>query len=161
MAERDQEAVARFIERFGSNLTDAGIPRLPARVFVALLASDSGRLTAAELAGQLQVSPAAVSGAVRYLTQVNLASREREPGTRRDVYRVFDDAWYEAALRREPLLRTWDLSLREGIEALGPETPAAARLAESLKFIEFLEAELPALLKRWAEHKATLRADRS
>ena len=33
-------------------------------------ATDSGRLTAAELAELLQISPAAVSGAVRYLTQV-------------------------------------------------------------------------------------------
>ena len=40
---------------------------MPARVFSALLATDSGRLTAAELAERLQISPAAVSGAVRYL----------------------------------------------------------------------------------------------
>ena len=49
---------------------------MPARVFAALLASDSGRLTSAELSALLKVSPAAVSGAVRYLAQVNLVSRE-------------------------------------------------------------------------------------
>ena len=57
---------------------------MPARVFAALLATDSGRLTAAELAELLQISPAAVSGAVRYLTQVGMVHREREPGSRRD-----------------------------------------------------------------------------
>ena len=53
---------------------------MPARVFVALLVSDDGRRTAAELAEMLKVSPAAISNAVRYLQQVRLAVREREPG---------------------------------------------------------------------------------
>jgi DNA-binding transcriptional regulator GbsR (MarR family) len=56
---------ARFIERFASVMEESGIPRMPARVFAALLATDSGRLTSSELAELLQVSPAAVSGAVR------------------------------------------------------------------------------------------------
>ena len=41
--------------------------RMPARAFAAILAADDGRRTAAELAELLEVSPAAVSGAVRYL----------------------------------------------------------------------------------------------
>ncbi|HWJ40778.1 MAG TPA: MarR family transcriptional regulator, partial [Candidatus Limnocylindrales bacterium] len=65
-----------FVERFASVLTESGFPRMPARVFAALLATDSGRLTAAELAALLHVSAAAISGAVSYLVQVNLASRE-------------------------------------------------------------------------------------
>ena len=36
---------ARFIERFASVLVESGVPRMPARVFAALLADDSGRLT--------------------------------------------------------------------------------------------------------------------
>jgi DNA-binding transcriptional regulator GbsR (MarR family) len=146
---RDEAAVQRFIEGFASALTDGGVPRMPARVFAALLATDSGRLTAAELAERLQVSPAAISGAVRYLTQVALVSREREPGSRRDHYRLLNDLWYEAALRREPLLTRWERSMREGMEALGPDTPAGARLAESMAFFEFLQEELPAVLERW------------
>jgi DNA-binding transcriptional regulator GbsR (MarR family) len=90
---RDPEAVSRFIERFASVLTESGVPRMPARVFIALLSSDSGRLTAAELAERVQASPAAIAGAVRYLLQVHLAIREREPGTRRDVFRLLDDSW--------------------------------------------------------------------
>ncbi|HEY7015122.1 MAG TPA: hypothetical protein VH480_20330, partial [Streptosporangiaceae bacterium] len=56
--ERNGTEVSRFVERFAAVLTEAGIPRMPARVFAALLATDSGRLTAAELAAQLQASPA-------------------------------------------------------------------------------------------------------
>jgi DNA-binding transcriptional regulator GbsR (MarR family) len=153
---RDPEAVQRFIERFASVLVEAGVPRMPARVFVALLATDSGRLTAAELAEILRVSPAAVSGAVRYLTQVNLVSREREPGSRRDQYHVYDDAWYEAVVRRERMMDRWTASMREGVDVLGRDTPAGARLAESVDFFEFVQEELPDLLDRWRKRKAEL-----
>jgi predicted ArsR family transcriptional regulator len=47
----------------------AGFPPMPARVFVALLIAEDGRLSAAELAERLRISPAAVSGAVRLLTR--------------------------------------------------------------------------------------------
>jgi predicted transcriptional regulator len=148
---RDAEAVSRFIERFASTLADAGMARMPARVFVALLASDAGRLSSAELSELLRVSPAAISGAVRYLTQVNLASREREPGSRRDYYRVHEDVWYDSAIHREQMLARWSASAAEGIEVLGRDTPAGARIARSLMFFEFLQAELPDLLERWRQ----------
>ena len=77
---RDPAAVRQFIERFASLLADSGMPRMPARIFVALLTADTSSLTADELAGLLQVSPAAVSGGVRYLVQVGLVSRETEAG---------------------------------------------------------------------------------
>jgi DNA-binding transcriptional regulator GbsR (MarR family) len=149
VSDRDPQAVARFVEGFVSTLVDGGVPRMPARAFTALLASDSGRLTAAELAERLQVSPAAVSGAVRYLLQVDLITRERPPGARRDEFAIGDDAWYEAVVRRERLLARWARAAQEGAEALGPGTPAGARMAETRAFFEFLERELPALLARW------------
>jgi predicted transcriptional regulator len=146
---RERAAVSRFVESFASAFVDAGVPRMPSRVFAAILASDAGRLTAAELSEQLRISPAAVSGAVRYLAQVDLVVRAREPGSRRDVYAVRDDAWYEAIVRRERLLDVWARAAREGVDALGRDTPAGARLAETLAFFEFLKAEMPALLERW------------
>ena len=146
-----------FIERFAAALVEAGVPRMPARAFVALLATDSGRLTAAELGEQLKVSPAAISGAVRYLVQVGLVTREREPGSRRDHYRVSADAWYESTVRREHLLVRWERGAREGIDVLGRDTPAGARMAETVAYFEFLQAELPALLARWQEVRTELR----
>ena len=157
--ERDQQAVLRFIERFGGVLADAGMARMPARVFAALLATDSGRLTAAELADVLAVSPAAISGAVRYLIQLNLAAREREPGSRRDHYRVVDDMWYQAALRRDQMIARWETAAREGVEVLGPGTPAGSRIAETLAYFEFVQEEMPGVLKRWHDRREALRAD--
>ena len=55
-------------------------------------------MTAAELGEVLAVSPASVSGAVRYLQQMRMIHREREPGSRRDVFVVADDAWHDMML---------------------------------------------------------------
>src|SRR6266581_5404771 len=128
-AERgEREGVGRFVERFASVLAEAGIPRMPARVFAALLATDSARLTAAELAALLQASPAAVSGGVRYLIGVGMVSREGEPGSRRHHYRVPDHVWDEVITGRDRLMTRWTAVLRDGIELVGRDTRAGARL---------------------------------
>jgi len=155
VTERDAEAVSKFIERFALVLAESGVPRMPARVFVALLASENGQLTAGELAEVLSVSPAAVSGAVRYLVQVHLVVREREPGSKRDHYRVRSNNWYESAMNRERLLTLWSEALLEGIDAVGPTTDAGERLRESVEFFEFLRVEIPVVLERWRSRNAT------
>ena len=153
-AQRDGHAVGPFIERFAAVLVEAGIPPMPARVFAALLVTDSGRLTAAELTELLGASPAAISGAVRYLEQVGMIGREREPGSRRDVYLLRNDLWYEMTLGREQVLTHWASAAQEGAEILGPLTPAGRRLADSHDFFVFVQQELPALLERWRARRA-------
>jgi DNA-binding transcriptional regulator GbsR (MarR family) len=153
---RDPVEVSRFIERFAQVLVDAGMPRIASRIFVALIATDSGRLTAGELADMLQASPAAISGGVRYLTQVNMISREREPGSRRDHYRVDDDVWYQMITQRDQVIVRWTASLREGAKALGDHTPAGARVAESVAFFEFMQQELREMTARWEARRLGL-----
>jgi predicted transcriptional regulator len=153
-AERDEHAVSPFIERFAAVLVEAGIPPMPARVFSALLVTDSGRLTAAELTELLGASPAAISGAVRYLEHVGMIGRERAPGSRRDVYLLRNDLWYEMTLGRDQVLTHWASAAREGAEILGPLTPAGRRLADSHDFFVFVQQELPALLERWRARQA-------
>ncbi|MER7043955.1 GbsR/MarR family transcriptional regulator [Streptomyces jumonjinensis] len=149
----DPEVVSAFVERFAGQLVEAGMARMPARIFAALLSSDSGVLTAAELGEQLKISPAAVSGAVRYLVQVNMVSREREPGSRRERYRVHSDQWYEALGNRDQMIKKWEDTLREGVGSLGADSAGGRRLAETLEFFQFLQKELPLLLDRWREHR--------
>jgi DNA-binding transcriptional regulator GbsR (MarR family) len=153
MAADDAGAVSRFVESFAAALVDAGVPRMPALVFVTLLATDSGGLTASELAERLQVSRAAISGGITYLDRVGLTTRERQPGTRRHRHVLQDPTWYEAVVRRERLLDRWISVTHDGIDALGSASPAGERLAESLAFFEFLRAEMPQLLQRWREQR--------
>ncbi|MGW7078760.1 GbsR/MarR family transcriptional regulator [Streptomyces sp. NPDC054866] len=155
-ARRDDEVVSRFVEQFAAQLVEAGMPRMPARIFAALLASDSGALTSAELGERLQVSPAAVSGAVRYLTQQHMVAREREPGSRRDIFRVHSNQWYEALANRDGILKRWESALRDGVTSLGADTPAGRRMAETLAFFEFVEDEIVGMLERWRVRRETL-----
>lgn len=158
-AERDDEAVRRYAEQFGNLLADTGWPRMAGRVFSAILASEDGRLTAAELAEQLQASPAAVSGAVNYLLQLRLATREREPGSRRDVYVIQDDSWYQTMMTEDQSLARWSVSLRKVLDASGEGTPAHRRVRLSLAFIDFISSEVKGLSERWVAHKAKLDAE--
>lgn len=148
---------ARFVERFGSALTAAGMQRLPSRVFAALLADDDGRMTAAELGEVLAVSPASVSGAVRSLQQMRMIHREREQGSRRDVYVVADDAWHDVMMNSANIYAPLTQTLREGVDQVGGRgTTAGDRLALSVAFLEFVTEEMQQLSDRWDKRRAEL-----
>ena len=92
---RDEEAVRRYVEHMAMILDDLGVPRMSARVLMTMMVSDAPSLTASDLADLLEVSPAAISGAVRYLLHVTLIARLPEPGSRSYRYYLPDDLWYE------------------------------------------------------------------
>ncbi|MET9470914.1 MarR family transcriptional regulator [Streptomyces sp. NBC_00562] len=137
-------------------MTEAGMQRMASRVFAALLADDDGSMTSAELSEQLQISPAAVSGAINYLTQVSMVGRERDPGSRRDRYRLHNEIWYATFASRDRVLTRWEHTLREGARTLGRDTPAGARLTETAEFFEFLQTELIGLMDRWRDYRKKL-----
>ena len=154
---RDQKAVLQFIERFAAVLDEAGMARMPARVFAALLATDSGRLTAAELAELLQVSPAAISGAVRTLVRMRLLGREREPGARADTYRVYDqDVWGVITAQRTELVGPFERLAHEGSVLLGPDTPGGRRMRETAEYYSFMRRKMAESLKEWQAYRQEL-----
>ncbi|MEU5215063.1 MarR family transcriptional regulator [Streptomyces sp. NPDC020807] len=157
MSSSSENGHDRFVERFAGEMTEAGMQRMAARVFAALLASETASMTSAELAEQLRVSPAAVSGAIRYLTQVSMVSRERDPGTRRERYVLHNELWYETFTRRDQILVRWEKVLRDGAETLGPDTAAGARTAETADFFAFLQTEMASIMERWRAHKQAQR----
>lgn len=152
---RDEEAVRRYVEHMAMILDDLGVPRMPARVLMTMMVSDAPSLTASDLADLLEVSPAAISGAVRYLLHVTLIARLPEPGSRSYRYYLPDDLWYEAAFTRRPMLMSIaDLS-DEGAKALGgAATPSGRRVEEMTRFYRFINQELDGLMDRWQKYKA-------
>ncbi|MDT0270106.1 MarR family transcriptional regulator [Streptomyces sp. DSM 44915] len=146
--------VAEFVERFAADLTAAGFQRMAARVFACLVVSRDGALSSAELAERLRISPAAISGAVRYLGQIHLISREREPGSRRERYRLHQSVWYEAMTQRDQTLKRWELTALTGADVVGRDTPAGRRLLETAAFMVFLEEQLDEIMERWHAHRA-------
>jgi predicted transcriptional regulator len=150
--EREQ-VLRRFVERFALVLTEVGLPRMTARVFAYALADDAERYTAAELASGLEVSPAAISGAVRQLVQLGYLARERLPGHRTDTYRIYDnDVWGSIIFQQDRVLARYEEVVAEGAGVLG-DTPGGRRLQETKEFFAFLRSEQPHIIDRWHAHR--------
>lgn len=145
-----------FVERMGSALTHAGLPRVPSLVFAALLVDDDGRMTAAELASRLDLSAGSISGAVRYLEQVGMARRERERGSRRDVYVVDDDAWHGAMMRHDQVYGPMVAALSSGLARYPADSPVHRRLLVTREFLTFIDDEMAALAARWERRRAEI-----
>ena len=151
---RLSEPVLAYVERFASVLVAAGFPGMSARVMAALHVCDSGRLTAAELREMLRISPAAVSGAVRYLMGLGLVHKERVPGSRRDYYRMPPNVWEEVVRMQSQVLMRWAKILAEGVDVVGPGTAAGERMAQFAAFFDFANSEFPGIIDRWEARRA-------
>lgn len=157
--ERDEAAVRRFVERTAMIFADWGFPRMSARVLMAIMSAEEPSLTAGDLADRLGVSPAAISGAVRYLIQLGLLVREPEHGSRRDRYRLPDNPWYTTMVTRDEVFKVIADVTAEGVDALGgAQTPAGGRVAEMGEFMRFMRGDLGGILERWeaARNRAEL-----
>lgn len=148
--QRDEEGVRRFVEHLAMMLTEWGFPRMPARVLGSMMTAEEDSLTAADLAERLDVSAAAISGAVRYLTRIGLINRVPVRGSRRDSYQLPENPWYQTSVLEAELLKALANLSEDGVGAVGgPGTAAGTRIAEMRDFYLFLEGELPLLLEKW------------
>lgn len=144
-----QEAGARFVEDLAAMLTGMGFPRMPSRVFAALLCADSSDLTARELADTLKVSPAAISGAVNFLARIRLIRRRREAGERVDRFSIGPDMWLgPVSMEIEgyaAMVEVLDKALSEGAVS----GIAVERVNETRSFFSFMVEALPRLYYEW------------
>ncbi|MFI6291180.1 helix-turn-helix domain-containing protein [Nonomuraea sp. NPDC050790] len=144
-----------FVERLAALLSEIGMPRMPSRVFVCLLTSETGSLTSAELATRLGVSPASVSKAIAYLHPMDLVGRAPDPGGRRERYIVHEDPWLRAWTADTRAHDKVAAAAREGIELLGPDTPAGVRLGRMGRFFSWVSGEMTStVLTEPAVHNA-------
>ncbi len=141
--------VEEFAEQTAATLTAAGFPRMPARVLLALMVTESGSLTAEELAARLGASPAAISGAVRYLQAVAIIRRHTEPGTRRHRYELPDHFWYATSNSQVPLYAHLIALSERGAAAMEEGSLARSRVEDMASYFRFMRERLPALMEEW------------
>ena len=138
------------MERLGQTMESMGIPRMPARVFAFILADDQSCYSAAELARGIEVSLAAISGAVRYLTDTHLVVRERNPAGRGDLFRVRDgDIWGTIQAARLPMLDRIIESVHDAVDLLPPGSAGRARVEETRDYFTFIRDDARGLEERW------------
>lgn len=153
----DHHTLLLAVERVASLMTEAGMPRMAARVFAYALADDAERYTAAAFAEGLRVSPAAVSGAVRYLLDTRMIVKEHEPGTRATSYRIYeDDVWTAIMTARLPMLRMWEEAVAEAADLIGPDHRGGRRLRETEAYFRFSREETASMINRWKAYRETL-----
>jgi len=134
---RDAEAVREYEEAFTTVLMASGMPKMMSRVMACLTLTDAGSLTASDLVQRLQVSPASVSKAITYLEEQAFVRRERDD-RRRERYVVDDDVWYQSMLASARALTQVIEIARQGVGILGSATPAAVRLENIARFLDFV-----------------------
>ena len=139
-----------FVASASSELAAQGFPAMPARVLMALTASDAGRLTSEELTSILGISAGAVSGAIGYLVTLGFVRRAAVSGSRRHLY-VLPEAtpWYASTLTRPNVYGHTVGVLERGVRSLPEDSPARARVEEMTEFFRFLERRMPVLLEEW------------
>ncbi|WP_328463307.1 helix-turn-helix domain-containing protein [Actinoplanes sp. NBC_00393] len=134
---RDPDAVRDYEDVFATLFIQQGLPKMTARVLTCLFIADSGSMTASELAQHLQVSPASVSKAVAFLETLGLLRRERDE-RRRERYVVDGDVWYQSTLAAAKSQSDLADTARQGVSVLGAGTPAANRLENIARFLDFI-----------------------
>ncbi|MGW7046345.1 helix-turn-helix domain-containing protein [Streptomyces avermitilis] len=134
---RDAEAVREYEEVFTTVIMASGAPKMMSRVLACLFITDAGSLTAPELAQHLQVSPASISKAISFLESQGLVRRERDE-RRRERYIVDDDVWYQSMMASARSTAQLVETSRQGVSILGPGTPAATRLENVARFLDFV-----------------------
>jgi DNA-binding transcriptional regulator GbsR (MarR family) len=140
-------------EQAAGMLTAAGMPRMPARVMMALVASPDAGYSAGELGDRLGVSPAAVSGAVRYLQSLRMIQRLSRPGDRIARYDLMDDGWHSIVTANAPMYA----KLAESMEAIAAENGDAplsvARALRVADFLRYLAERMPQLVVEWEQSR--------
>lgn len=146
---KDERALAEVMEHSAGVLVAAGFPKMPARVLMALTVTETAGLTASELAARLDVSAAAISGAVRYLQTLGIVRRISQVGSRRDLYQIPSD-WYALMVRNSPVYGVLADQAEAGLAAVGdPGSPATERLRDMAGFYRFLQGRLPEIIREW------------
>ncbi|WP_418005952.1 GbsR/MarR family transcriptional regulator [Mycobacterium sp. PDNC021] len=136
-------------EQLALVLTGLGLQRMTARVLATLLFTEQATMTMTELGEQLQASAGAISGALKMLTSVGLAERVPVRGSRKDHYRLRDDAWAVLFTSQNVTLTAMQSAADTGIAAAPADSLAHHRLTQMRDFYAFLSAEIPALLDRF------------
>lgn len=132
---RDAEALAEYEERFTVVLMDSGLTRMAARVLICSVHHRRGQPHRVPTRPASPGHPA--SKAIAYLESRSLVRRQRDE-RRRDPYVVDDELFHQATIAgarsNDQLVET---ALR-GVHVLGPHTPAAIRLENIARFLEFI-----------------------
>ncbi len=145
-----------FVEELGLLFAAAGKPRMMGRMLAHLLVCDPPHQSASQLVEALRASKATVSTMSRDLIDLGMVERVARPGDRKTYYRARPDAVSSLAERDLSAISAFSAALCRALEHMEEHAPdRTGRLQEAHAFYEFLEGEIPDLLRRWQQRRRT------
>lgn len=126
-----------------------GLQKAPARLLAAFLFADEETVTAGDLGTRLGMGSGSVSTAITMLRTVALIERVPAPGSRREHYRLSDDAWATLMSSQNAAVTGLMRAAERGIAEAPTGGPARRRLTDMRDFYAHLMRELPAIIDRW------------
>ena len=126
-----------------------GWPRMVGRVLGELLLADPPYLSTADLCERLPASKGHLSTTMTMLASTGMVERFGVPGSRRDHYRLSEDAFVRAMTKSaEPSTRLAAAAAR-ALADVPPGTRASEELTRMRDFYAFLAKRLPQLVEEF------------
>ncbi|CAM5465698.1 hypothetical protein SGLAM104S_07560 [Streptomyces glaucescens] len=99
----------------------------------------------------MSVSPAAISKAVGLLEAMGIIHRRRDPRSRAEPYVIGDDVWFQAIMASTRIDTRIAAASARSARALGPATPAGARLVNLSQFLHHVTEDLVRSAEHWRQ----------
>lgn len=141
-------------EKLALMLSSHGMQRMTSRVLATMLFTEKPSMTAADLAELLQASAGSISTATKALISVGLVERVPVPSSRRDHYRLRDDAWATMYTNQNEVVAAMQQAADAGVANTTPGGLAHQRLTQMRDFYAFMWGQIPALLQRWQQMRS-------
>ncbi|ABR55454.1 regulatory protein, MarR [Methanococcus vannielii SB] len=140
-----------FIEQFGNFFESNGsVPRIAGRILAYLLICDPPYQNSKQLVERLNISKSSVSNMITLLTRAKLVKQMNFPGQRERYYYIEEKCFETLLLTQFDTVSNLRIILKEGKALLENKTPELSnRIGEMDKMYEFLEIEMPELLKKY------------
>lgn len=147
-----------FVDAVAAFFASEGLPLIAGRVIGWLLICEPREQHADELAAALGASRSSIGNATRMLTPSGLVRGVRRRGERHEYFRIDPDSWSAMLAARYAKTAAFRAVLEDGLGVLDDAPTARRERLESVhELYTFLEGELPALWRRWEQHRAEAR----
>ncbi|GAB3203972.1 DNA-binding transcriptional regulator GbsR (MarR family) [Pontibacter aydingkolensis] len=143
-----------LIEKIGIFYEKLGMQPAAGRIMGLMFVSDRPELTFDEIRELLNISKSATSTALNLLIETGPVEYITFAGDRKRYFKLKTSNWRDALAQRFNNIISFKTLLQEVMETRSDKsTEFNSCLEEFIDFLEYLQQELPSLLKKWEESR--------
>lgn len=143
-----------LVEKAGIFYEKDGLQPAASRILSLLMVADNPELTFDEIREALNLSKSATSTAINLLLTINRIEYITNPGERKRYFRLKIGNWKENFMDKIEGLVLMNTLFKEILDQRSPKTKEFNNsLAEIISFMEFVQKEIPDIIKKWKAQK--------